>query len=203
MKVIQSARRYRLVLALAGLGLLAVLLHGLVESYLAAPAAQALWWLRLQYLRLPQNGIWMIFLLLAYLLFHASLLRPLSSQPWQWEEAVLSPERPLKRLVQLVERSGSAYARRRLCQTVSELAVAALAERTGRSPHQVKAEILQRRLGLPEEVASYISEGLQFGVSALPGSAWGIYPRSRVDERLYKTLEFLENEEWMERIDGS
>ncbi len=203
MRVIHSVTRHRLalalgVLALVGLVLLTVLLRGLVQSYLAAPAVQAFRWLRLQYLRIPQSGIWMVFLMLAYLLFYTSLLRPFERQSQQWEDAALSMERPLNRLTQLIEHSGSAYARRRLCQTVSELAVSALAKRTGHSLHQVKAEILQRRLELPEEVASYIREGLQVGDRALPGSTRGNYPRSRVDARLYKTLEFLEDEEWKE-----
>lgn len=201
MKARRSVYRRWLVLGLfAGLALLAVLLHSLVESILAAPAAQVLWWLRLRLLAIPQDTIWMIFLVLAYLLFIASLIRPKHLQPWQWEETALSSEQPFTKLVKLVESSSSPHARRRLCQQVSELAVAAIAERTGRSPHQVQVQILQDQLEIPAEVASYLSDGFHIGERSESGNRWGIDSQSSVDPRLIRTLEFLENEEWMEHI---
>lgn len=223
MKVFQSARRHRLTLALGALALvsmllLAILLRGLVQSYLAIPAAQALQWLRLQYLRIPQSGIWMVFLIVACLLFLVSILQhsdrrsglsegallaleqPSKRHSWGWEDPALFMEQPLKRLTQLIEHKGSDSAHH-LCQIVSELAVTVLAERTGQSRHQVKAEILQRRLELPEDVASYIRDGLKLGEHTQPRWTRGSNPRSRVDERLYKTLQFLENEDWKEQID--
>jgi hypothetical protein len=198
-KALRSISRPWLVLGLlAGFGLLAVLLHSLVESTLAAPAAQVLGWLRLRLLAIPQDTIWMVFLLLAYLLFYASLIRPKNIQPWQWEETALAPEQPFSKLVKLVENSASSRARRRLCQKVSELAVAAIAERTGRSPHQVKSQILGHQLKLPDDVASYIRDGLRSGEPSESGGSWGSASQSFVDARLTRTLEFLENEEWME-----
>lgn len=191
-----------LLVTLIGLGVLAILLRSLVQTYLAEPAAQVLWWLRLQYLRLPQDAIWLVFLLLAYLIFYASLRRPAYDQPWQWEDAALPPERPMRKLVRLIENSGSTYARYRLCQKVSELALTMLAERTGHSVHQLKVEILDHSLGLPEDVVSYLRQGVQIGEQALSGSAMGIASRAQIDPRLYKTLEFFENEDCMEQIDG-
>jgi hypothetical protein len=200
-KALRSIFRRRLVLGLfAGLVLLAILLHSLVQAHLAAPTAQVLWWLRLRFLAIPQDTIWMIFLVLAYLLFYASLFRPRHIQPWQWEEAALSPEQPFSKLVKLVENSSSSHARRRLCQKVSELAVAAIAERTGRSPHQVKSQILGHQIKLPEDVANYIHDGLQSGEPSGSGDRWGIASQSLADTRLIRILEFLENEEWMEHI---
>lgn len=204
MKTRRSIRRRWLLLGLiAGLALLAVLLHSLVESTLAAPAADVLWWLRLRLLAIPQDTIWMLLLLLATLLFFASLIRPKNLQPWQWEETALSPDLPFSKLVKLVENSTSAHPRRRLCQQVSELAVATIAGRTGRSPHQVQVQILQHQLEIPAEVASYLREGLQSGEPSASGSRWGIDSQSSVDPRLIRTLEFLENEEWMEQIYAS
>ena len=203
MKVLHPLRRYRVALALLLVVLLlALLLHNLVQSFLAAPAAHALWWLRLQYLRIPQSAIWLLLMFLAYLLFHASLLKPVKNQPWQWEQAALSQEQHLKKLTELIEHGGSPNGHRRLAQTISALAVTALSQRTGRSPHQVKADILQHRLDLPEDIASYLSEGLQTGDHSLFDDL-DVLPDSQLDPRFMRTLEFLENEEWMEKIDGS
>jgi hypothetical protein len=199
MKRIRSTIPARLVLvSLLVLALLAVLLRGLVQSYLAQPAAQVLWWLRMQYLRIPQDAIWMVFLLLAYLLFFTSLRRSSRDQPYQYEEIAPPPEQSLNTLRRLIENSGSGYARYRLCQKVSEVALTVLAERTGHPIHLLKTEILEQRIELPEDVASYLREGIRLGEQVLVGSFSGLASRSRVDPRLYKTLEFLENEEWME-----
>jgi hypothetical protein len=189
-------------ITLTGLGLLTALLRGLVQSYLAEPAAQALWWLRLQYLRIPQDAIWMIFLLAAYLLFFASLRRSSRDQPLQWEESAPPAAQPLQNLTRLIESGSNGYARYRLCQKVSEMALVALAERTGHTVHQLRTAILEQGLDLPEEVASYLREGIRMGEGALADSLGGLTSRSRIDPRLYRTLEFLENEEWMEHING-
>ena len=177
-----------------------LLLHGLVQAYLAEPAARALFWLRLRYLSIPQNVLWMVFLLLAGVLFSASLLRPVNMQPWQWEEQDLSTDRPLKRLARRIERTDSAYARQRVCQVVSELAVRILAARLDLSPHQIKTEILQGRLSLPEDVASYLREGLKLNRRVIEDGwvrlrAVASQPAEPgVDPRLIATLEFLENQ---------
>ena len=202
MKRILTAVPFRWIWIIIGLGLLAALLRGLVQSYLAEPAAQALWWLHLQYLRIPQDAIWMVFLLAAYLLFFASLRRSARDLPLQWEETAPPVAHSLINLAQLIENVNSGYSRYRLCQQVSELALIALAERTGHSIHQLKTEILERRLNLPEDVASYLREGLRMGEGALASHLSGLTSRSRVDPRLYRTLEFIENEEWMEHING-
>ena len=189
-------------IALTGLGLLTALLRGLVQAYLAEPAAQALWWLRVQYLRIPQDAIWMVFLLAAYLLFFTSLRRSSRDQPMQWEESVLPAGQSLRDLVRLIESGTNGYARYRLCQKVSEMALVALAERSGQTVHQLRTAILEQGLELPEEVASYLREGLRMGEGILSERLTGLAGRARVDPRLYRTLEFLENEEWMEQING-
>ena len=191
-----------ILITLTGLGLLTALLRGLVQSYLAVPAAQALWWLRIQYLRIPQDAIWMVFLLAAYLLFFASLRRSSRDLPLQWEETAPPAAQSMQNLARLIENSTNGYARLRLCQKVSEMALTALAEHTGNSIHQLRTEILEHRLNLPEDVASYLREGLRMGEGALGSNLSGLTSRSRVDPRLYETLEFLENEEWMEHING-
>ena len=66
----------------------------------------------------------------------------------------------------------------------------------------MRTEILERGLNLPEDVASYLREGLRMGEGALARDLSGLTSRTRVDPRLYRTLEFLENEEWMEYING-
>lgn len=201
MKRIWSAVPWRWILpVLAGIGVLAALLKGLVQSYLAEPAAVALWWLRLQYLRIPQDAIWMVFLLAAYLLFFASLRRSSRDQPLQWEETASPATLSLQNLAHLIENSSSGYERYRLCQQVSELALTVLAERSGHTVHQLRTEILEHRLDLPEDVASYLREGLRMGEGALAGNLSRLATRgqpasARVDPRLYKTLEFIENEE--------
>jgi len=141
-------------------------------------------------------------LLAAYLLFFTSLRRSSRDQPLQWEEAAPPAAPSLHNLARLIENSGSGYERYRLCQQVSELALSALAERTGRSIHQLRTEILEHRLDLPEDVASYLREGLRMGEGALAGNLSGLTARARVDPRLYLTLEFIENEDWMEHING-
>ena len=203
MKRMRSTVPFRwFLITLTGLGLLTALLRGLVQSYLAEPAAQALWWLRLQYLRIPQDAIWMVFLLAAYLLFFASLRRSSRDQPLQWEDSAPPAGQPLRDLARLIENSSSGYARYRLCQKVSEMALVALAERTGQTVHKLRAAILEQGLELPEEVASYLREGLRMGEGILSERLTGLAGRARVDARLYRTLEFLENEEWMEHING-
>lgn len=189
--------RYWLLWLLVALGLGTLLLRGLAQAYLAAPAAQALGRLRLLYLSIPQSGLWMVFLLLAYLLFAASLPRPLREPPWQYQELVLGAERPLKRLAYWIGRSDSAYARYRVCQAVAEVAVKLLASRRECSPHQVKSMILQGSLELPEDVASYLNEGLKVNhrvIEAGPPRWSGVSAAPRVDPRLIATLEFLEVE---------
>ncbi len=201
MKVRRSISRRWIALGLfLFLGLLATLLHSLVQSHLAMPAAQVIWWLRLRLLAIPQDAIWMLFLILAYLLFFASLFRPKNLQPWQWEKTALSPEQPFSRLVKLVENSASSHARRRLCQKMSELAATAIAERTGRSPHQVQVQILQHQIEIPPEVGSYLRDGFRAGEPSEADRGWRGDSQSSVDPRLIRTLEFLENEEWMEHI---
>ena len=192
--------RYWILGVIVGLALGTLLLHGLVQAYLAEPAARALFWLRLRYLSIPQRGLWMGFIFLAYVLFTASLFRPLTRQPWQWQEQALGAERPLRRLARWIERGDSAYARNRICQVVAELAVRLLAERLDRSRHQVKSEILKGQLSLPEDVASYLCEGLkpnrrvmEDGWSQLPAVV-GLPDEPRMDPRLIATLEFLEDE---------
>jgi hypothetical protein len=193
-------RRYWFLWLVMGLAGSTLLLRGLVKAYLAEPAARALFWLRLRYLSIPQDALWLMFLVVALYLFTASLHRPLNLQPIQWEDDTIGAERPLKRLARWVERGESAYARYRLCQVVSEMAVRQLAASLDRSVHQVKNEILQGRLELPEAVASYLQEGLKLDrnkieagwtpLPAVPGKADAL----RLDPRLLATLEYLENE---------
>ena len=183
-----------------GLALGTLLLHGLVQAHLAEPAARALFWLRLRYWSIPQKGLWMVLLLLAYLLFAASLFRTPSKEPWQWQEEALGAERPLRRLARWLERSESAHARNRLRQVVAELSVRVLAERLDRSRNQVKSEILQGTLSLPQDVSSYLCEGLAIN-RRVGEDGWLRLPEGvsapaaqRVDPRLIATLEFLEQE---------
>jgi hypothetical protein len=190
-------RRYWKLWLVLGLAGSTLLLRGLVQAYLAEPAAQALFWLQLRYLSIPQDALWLIFLVVALYLFTASLHRPLTLPPIQWEDEAIGADRPLKRLARWIGRSDSAYARYRICQVVSEMAVRQLAASLDRSVHQVKSEILQGRLELPEAVASYLREGLKLdrnaieaGLPAVPGKT----DEPRLDPRLLATLEYLETE---------
>lgn len=193
-------RRYWKLWLVLGLALSTLLLQGLVQAYLAEPAARALFWLQLRYLSIPQDALWLMFLVAALYLFTASLHRPLNLPPIQWEDETVSADRPLKRLARWIGRSDSAYARYRICQVVSEMAVRQLAASLDRSVHQVKSEILQGRLELPEAVASYLREGLKLdrnaieaGLPQLPAVP-GKVDEPRLDPRLLATLEYLETE---------
>jgi hypothetical protein len=183
--------------------LLAFLLHGIVQTYLAAPVARVLARLQLQYLSLAQANLWMVFITLVALATVASLLRPISALPWPWEDEILHPKTRLNALMTLVGRSRNAYYRHRLNETVADLALEILAERHGLSPQQVKTLILQDRLSLPAPLGDYLRAGLQRNdraslASNQPAVAQPSSSLEHLDPRLHQMLDYLEHEKWME-----
>ncbi len=159
----QKKRLLTILAVLIGLGMLVGLgwlLRNAVRAYLADPLMGAVWVGRLLYSSVPQEVVWGVFLVVAYMIAFTSLQRrPQWQRPGEKRKA-----RTMEQRVNILARwylnRNRRYYRHRLQNALTEILVDILAQKQHSSSQDVKIAIRNGRVDLPPDILKYAQEGL-------------------------------------------
>jgi hypothetical protein len=154
-----SERLSRVALTLLLAGMLVLVVTGGVRDMIVVPMLYMIWLAGQLYQSIPQALLWGVFLVAAVLVALQSLAWRLPPPLYpNSATAQLGRVAAWERLLR--ESTEDDYARWRLAQRLSAMAIATLADREQCLPHELRQRLADGSLDLPAEVRSYLRIGL-------------------------------------------
>ena len=144
--------------ALIGLGWL---VKDFVRAYLADPLMGVVWFGNLLYTSVPQEIVWGVFLVVAYLIAFSSLQRRPQWRRTQAKTKARSMEQRVNILARWYLNRNRRYYRHRIQNALTEILVEILAQKQHVSSQDMKIAIRNGRIDMiPRDILKYAQEGL-------------------------------------------